>query len=321
MDGIFPMDDAENKRGNSLRDALTRGDAALAGIKPILSHLLSAPDHSLFSDEIVARVRGMIGDLANQILRGQAESTGENGRDAFAVRHAEALSEHLQASAELLSHCHALAVEWQVTERLEAEFGLDPVLSPLMQRMIADADGWISSGAMAALAAQARFVQAQRRMELPISELPGDLFHRILINWREYCGDGQSEAVTRAESKLRAGFDEGAGRLSLLSRLVSALGERAQSALVIEDAGSGLFFSALANLSAQPRSLAVLSSHARQAVRFALGLRAAGMEAAQIDEVLLLLHPSGAPVAGLADIGEREARTLLASSSEGFNAR
>ncbi|MBT8426434.1 MAG: hypothetical protein KJO02_00230, partial [Erythrobacter sp.] len=69
------------------------------------------------------------------------------------------------------------------------------------------------------------------------------------------------------------------------------------------------------------RGLAVLSSHARQVVRFALGLRAAGVEAAQIDEVLLMLHPSGAPVAGLADIGAREARTLLASSSEGFAAR
>ena len=44
-------------------------------------------------------------------------------------------------------------------------------------------------------------------------------------------------------------------------------------------------------------------------------------KAAQIDEVLLMLHPSGAPVAGLADIGAREARTLLASSSEGFAAR
>ena len=310
------MDDAENKRGSSLRDALARGDAALSGIQPILSHLLSAPDHSLFSDEIVARVRGMVADLANQILRVQAGCTGDDGRDAFAHRHSEALSEHLQASAELLLHCHALAVEWQVTQRLEEEFGLDPVLSPLMQRMIADADGWISSGAMAALAAQARFVQAQRRMELPIGELPGDLFHRTLLAWRNYCGEGQSEAVTRAETKLRSGFDESASRLALMSRLVSSLGDRAKDALVIEEAGSGLFFTALASMSGQSRPLAILSSHARQAVRFALGLRAAGVAARQVDEVLLRLHPGGAPVPGLGEIGEREARDLLSSSGE-----
>ena len=45
----------------SLRDALARGNAALARIGPILTHLLATPDHSLFSDEIVARIRGRFG--------------------------------------------------------------------------------------------------------------------------------------------------------------------------------------------------------------------------------------------------------------------
>lgn len=315
MEKVPPVNEAREKNGSSLRDALARGDAMLAGIEPILGHLLSAPDHSLFSDEIIARVRGMVADLARQILRAQAEATGESGRDAFIERHGEALREHLQNYPELLLHCHTLAIEWQVTERLEAQVGLDPVLSPLMQRMIADADGWISSGAMAALAAQARFAQAQRRMELPLGELPGDLFHRTLLAWRDYCGEKQSEAITRAETKLRSTYDEANGRLALLARLVSALGDRAKSALMFEEAGNALFFTSLAALSSQSREMAVLSSHGRQAVRLALGLRAAGMEAAQIDELLLRLHPGGAPVAGLEEIGAREARDLLAGSN------
>ncbi|MBX7493169.1 hypothetical protein K3163_08105 [Qipengyuania sp. 1NDW9] len=308
------MNDAENKGGSGLREALARADATLAGIEPILGHLLSAPDHSLFSDEIVARVRGMVADLARQILRAQAEATGESGRDAFVERHGEALREHLQGFPDLLLHCHALAIEWQLTERLEAQLGLDPVLSGLMQRMIADADGWISSGAMAALAAQARYAQAQRRMELPLGELTGDLFHRTLLAWRDYCGDGQSDAVSRAETRLRSTYDESAGRLALFARLVSALGDRAKGALVIEDAGCGLFFSALAALSSQSRDLAVLASHGKQAVRLALSLRAAGMEAGQVDELLLMLHPGGAPIAGLAEMSQREAMDLLSSA-------
>ncbi len=281
----------------------------LGGIDPILGHLLSAPDHSLFSDEIVARVRGMFADLAQQVLYTQAEATGQKGRDAFAERHGEPLAEHFQESAALLSHCHALAIEWQLTERLEAEWSLDPVLSPLMQKLVADSRSSTSGTAMAALAAQARYAQAQRRMELPLGELPGDLFHELLVAWRRYCGETRSDAVARAEAKLRQSFDESNGRLSLFARLVGGQGGRA--ALNLEDAGAGLFFTALAGFSGQSRELAVLSSHARQTVRMALGLRAAGLEPRRIDEVLLRIHPGAAPVAGLDKVDGDTARGML----------
>lgn len=281
----------------------------LAGVGPILGHLLSAPDYSLFSDEIVARVRGMLADLARQVLRMQAEATGQTGRDAFVERHGAALSEHFQASPALLAHCHALALEWQLTERLEVENGLDPVLSPMLQKMIADAESATSSSAMAALAAQARFTQFQRRMELPLNELPGDLLHEMLRAWRRYCGETSSEAVDRAESKMRHSYDESAGRLALFARLVA--GQGARSALVLDEAGAGLFFSALSVHSGQPREFAVLSSHARQTVRLALGLRASGVEPRRIDELLLRLHPGAAPFAGLDDIDEDAARGML----------
>ena len=78
----------------SLREALARGNTTLARIGPILSHLLATPDHSLFSDELVARIRGMCHHLAWQVLRAQAEAGGQSGREAFADRHGEALAEH-----------------------------------------------------------------------------------------------------------------------------------------------------------------------------------------------------------------------------------
>ena len=43
-----------------LREELAHGDAMLGTITPILRHLLANDDHSVFGDEIVARVRAMI---------------------------------------------------------------------------------------------------------------------------------------------------------------------------------------------------------------------------------------------------------------------
>ena len=315
MERAFAMDDRGKSSSEDLRRALVQGDAMLGGIGPILGHLLSAPDHSLFSDEIVARVRGMLADLARQVLRTQAEATGQRGRDAFADRHGVALAEHFQASSGLMLHCHAIAIEWQLTEKLEDQLNVDPVLSPLLQRLIADSDGTVSSAAMAALAAQARFAQAQRRMELPLGELPGDLLHELLLAWRRYCGETRSDAVARAESRLRQSYDESSGRLALFSRLVSNVESTARNGLAIEDAGAALFLSALAHQSGQTREMAILSTHARQTVRLALGLRAAGMEAAQIDETLLRLHPAVAPVTGLENIDRDTARGILLASA------
>lgn len=314
MDAARQMDRRGSREKASLRGELAHGDLLLGNIKPILGHLLSTPDHSLFSDEIIARLRGMLNDLAWQILRAQAEATGQAEREAFAQRHGEALAGHFQASTALLAHCHALAIEWQLTERLEAQYGLDPVLSPLLQEIIANPDPAISSAAMAALTAQARFAQAQRRMELSMAELPGDLFHDTLLAWRKYNGDKHSDAMLRAESKLRNSYDESTGRLALFARLVSALGGASREALMIEQAGAALFFAALSARSGQSRQLAVLSSNPRQTVRLALGLRAAGLEAKRVDDVLLRLHPGAAPVVGLEGLGEAEARKILADA-------
>ncbi|TMM49976.1 hypothetical protein [Qipengyuania marisflavi] len=306
-----PMPHADQSAEASLRDALSRGDLVLGKIGPILGHLLSTPDHSLFSDEIVARVRGMLHDLAWQVLRAQAQAAGQSGREAFAERHGEALAEHLQASPALLAHCHALALEWQFASRMEAQYGLDPVLSPLIQQLIAAEDSAISSAAMAALAAQARFAQTQQRMELPLAELPGDLFHQTLLGWRNYNGPNQSDAMIRAEAKLRDGFDESGGRIALFARLVAGLGDDATEALVLDKAGAAIFFTSLAARSGQSREMAILSSNKRQLVRLALGLRAAGLDGVELEDVIMRIHPDAAPPQSVLAVTPSEAQQLL----------
>lgn len=307
-------DTGDPARTAALRDELARGNAMLLRVAPILSHLLATPDHSLFSDELVARIRGMCHDMAWQILRAQAEATGEKGRDAFADRHGEDLAEHFFSSPALLSHCHALALEWQLSARMEQQYGSDPVLSPLLQELIASEDASQSSAAMAALASQARFAQAQRRMELPVAELPGDLFHEMLLAWRAFNGHRRSDAMIRAEAKLRNTYDESTNRLALLARLVSGMGDRSASALDIDYAGVALFLSALAACSGQSRNMAVLSTNENQVVRLALGLRAAGMERDAIEGQVIRLHSQAEPQRAIGDISPAQAVQLLAEA-------
>lgn len=201
-----------------------------------------------------------------------------------------------------------------VATRLEAQYGIDPVLSPLLQRLIASPESSQASAAMAALAAQARFAQAQRRMELPLAELPGDLFHELLLGWRAYHGTRRSDAMIRAEAKLRNAFDESGGRLALLARLVAGMGEEARAALDFEQAGVPLFLSALAQLSRQSRPMAVLSTNEQQVARLALGLRAAGLDAPAIEAQLLRLHRSAEPPRGLDAIAPADAAQMLAEA-------
>lgn len=297
---------------DTLRDTLAQDNSALARIGPILLHLLATPDHSLFSDEIVARIRGMCHHLAWQVLRAQAEAAGQSERETFADRHGEALAEHFVSSPALLSHCHALALEWQLAETLEARYGIDPVLAPLVQDLIAADDNALASAAMASLTAQARFAQTQRRMELPLSELPGDLFHDLLLAWREYSDQLRSDAMIRAEAKLRNNFDEGASRLSLMARVVAGMGQGGLRALDIDRAGAALFLSALAARSGQTRIATVLSTHPRQTVRLALGLRAAGLDSADVERQILRINPQADPPTGISELAPEEARRLLA---------
>jgi hypothetical protein len=277
--------------------------------------LLANDDHSLFSDEIVARVRGMIEHLSAQLLHALADALGLEDRQSLIAERRDAFVESFFGHPALLGHCHALALEWQLTERLQARNGVDPVLSPLLQALIASNDADTGSLAMTSLAAQARFVQAQRRMELPLGELPGDLFHAALITLRAQAGEAEDLPAAAAEAALRAKFDEANNRLGLLARLVTGMGSGAIAALEIDHAGVAIFLTALAIGSAQDRDLATLSTNDRQLARLALALRAAGLKPQAVEEQFLYLHPDTALPQGFEELRADRAAALLSASA------
>ena len=117
-----------------LREELVRGDAILASAKPILRHLLANDDHALFSDELIARIRGMMTHLASQLLFAQAEAAGAEHRADYVAEREDALAMMLFDDTAFLAHAHARTIEAQLTERLQTRSGIDAVLSPLVQR-------------------------------------------------------------------------------------------------------------------------------------------------------------------------------------------
>ena len=296
-----------------LREELVRGDAILASAKPILRHLLANDDHALFSDELIARIRGMMTHLASQLLFAQAEAAGAEHRADYVAEREDELAMMLFDDTAFLAHAHARTIEAQLTERLQTRSGIDAVLSPLVQELVAASEGEMAALAMSLLASQARFMQHHRRMELPLRELPGDLFHKALVVLHEHASD--DEAVAEAvERDLRAAYDESSGRLGLLARVVMAMGQGATRALAIDHAGVGIFATALSMASRQERDVTILSFADRQFARLALSLRAAGLKQQAVEEQFLFFHPEVALPEGFDMLRADRAAALLADS-------
>lgn len=276
-----------------LRAELAQGDLAMAGVGRVLRHLVAGGDPSLFSQETIASIRGVTRDLARQLLAAWAAEGEVSDTERFIEERQGELARALCQDAGFLTHIHALTLEGQLAARLHARAGIDPILAPLLQDEIAAPDADRVALAMAALAAQARFVQQRRRMEHPLHELPGELFHHALQVLRSYAGKGDP-AARKARRALRSAFDEGAGRLALIARLVAGLGPT--HTLAVERAGLSVFVTALATASGQERERVILSLGESQAMRLALSLRAAGLRDAEMRAQFLFLHPqSGAP--------------------------
>ena len=295
-----------------LRDELAREDRALHSVAPVLRHLLVSEGQALVNDAVVARVRGMLGDLAAQLLAGAAgrdPTLRGNGRIDFAE--IDKLADALTEEPALLAFCYAQACEAQLLERLEQRASIDPVLSPLMQELIASEKPRVAELAMAVLTAQSRFVQTQRRMELPMAELPADILDRVL---RHFVQVHPVEGTDLREpfGWFRRDFDEAAGRLGLLTRLVAAMRRGAVACLALDNAGLSLFASGMAGLAQMPRDTALLSFQSGQGARLALAMRAAGAAAATIEQAFLLAHPGGTLPRGLDTIPADQARALLA---------
>ncbi len=296
-----------------LRDELAQGDAMLSTATPILRHLLANDDQVLFSDEVVARVRGMLTDVARQLLHAQAEAAQIADRTDFLAEREDELAGALIEEPALLAHVHAATLEAKLALQLQARCNFDPVLPPLMQELVASKDDVLAGSAMAVIAAQARFIQHHRRMSLPIGELPGELFHKALLALRSHAGEAEDAAA--AERALRDSYDEVHSRLGLLSRLIMRMGKTALRALDLDNAGLAIFATALAMASDQERDLAVVSFSDRQFARLAIALRAAGLKQPAVEEQFLFLHPGIELPEGFDKLSADRAALLLASSS------
>ena len=296
-----------------LREELVRGDAILASAKPILRHLLANDDHALFSDEMIARIRGMMTHLASQLLFAQAEAAGAEDRADYVAEREDELAIMLFDDTAFLAHAHARTIEAQLAVRLQGRSGIDAVLSPLVQELVAAREREMAALAMSLLASQARFMQHHRRMELPLRELPGDLFHKALVVLREHASDDE-EVAEAVERDLRAAYDESFGRLGLLARVVMAMGQRATRALAIDHAGVGIFATALSMASRQERDVTILSFADRQFARLALSLRAAGLKQQAVEEQFVFFHPEVALPQGFEMLPADRAAALLADS-------
>lgn len=291
-----------------LREELVREARALAAVAPVLRHLLGTEAQSLLSDAILARVRGMMGDLASQLLAIRAgRDPATRGGAAVDPAALDALAAQLMADEGLLAFCHAAAAEGLIAQRLHQRHAIDPVLSPLLQELIASEDPAIAALAMTTLAAQSRFMQGQRRMELPLGELPAELFQRVTAMARS---DGEEAA---AFSRAHAGYDEAASRIGLLARLVAAMRRGVLAGLGLEHAGLALFSSALAVATRQPRSLCVLACHEGQGMGLALRLRAAGLSPAAIERQLSLTDTAARLPRAFAEVSSDRAAVLLAN--------
>ncbi len=292
---------------SGLRDELARGDRALSGVAPVLSHMLAAPGRQLVSEEICARIRGMLEDMASQLLTAAGQSDdGEGARD-----HIDALRQYLSTESAVLSHLFAAAMEWQLTERLEATNAVDPILNALLQELIAAEHAELAELAMKAMAAQSRFVQTQRRMQLRVTELPAELFNLVIRRAMVFVRETHSDLAPSGVQALKRNYSEGETRLGLLARLVKAMNQGAIAALDLEHAGFAFFASALGVLTSQPRELAILSCSDNQGARLALGLRATGLDTDAIENQFAMLGMSHKPPADLQSLPVETASSIL----------
>ena len=296
---------------HALRVELAQGDKVLSGVTPVLTHLLASNGSSLVNEAVVARVRGMLGDLSRQILM-----AANVGGSLAQPDHTEQdqLADYLASDSAVLSHLYATAMEWQFTERLERKQSIDPVLGPLLQELIGSDDARTAEMAMNTMAAQSRFVQCLRRMEMPLSELPAEHFLHILRRSVAFVSEHTKGGSGEGVQALKRTYDESATRVGLLGRLVAGMGNAARAALDLEHAGFALFSTALGMLTRQPRELAVLACHERQGARLALSLRAAGLEELEIIRQFALLEPGKALPNGIDGLSVAHAQEIIGHS-------
>lgn len=291
-----------------LQDELAREVRAVTAVSPVLRHLLASDAQSLVSEAVLARVRGMVFDLAAQLSTAIAGRDPATGRGMADPETSGPLANRLLGDEALLALLHGLAIESLLAERFQQRHVIDPVLSPLLQELIASDDTAVASLAMNLLAAQSRFMQSQRRMELPLGELPAERFHALIAVAHHF---GSAMGSSAALERLQHSYDEAASRLGLLTRLVTAMRRGVMAALALDHAGLALFASALAQTTHQSRAEMVLACHEGQGARLALTLRAAGLGPSAIERQFLLIEPVARMPRALAALPAERADLLL----------
>jgi hypothetical protein len=302
---------------------LARASAALDSTAPILRHLVRGEERELFGDALIAQVRGMVDDVARQLAVAQAQAGGADAGVEPDGDEVAGFSALLCANGAFLAAVHGQALEWQLARRLEQDHGVDMIVPPLLEAVMANPDGAGSEHgsaalAMAVLVAQARFCQAQRRMALPLEELPQDLL-RIALGTLHARAQDDAEAQSRAiiaERSLRLRFDAERGRLALLRRLVDGL-PAAAPALDPLHAGPALFLTALARAMGAPREDAALLVAPSHLTRLALVLRAAGVDGDAVRAHVAVFHPEALVPQGIAALSPDAAAARLAQAGLG----
>ena len=298
-----------------LRAELAQSDIVLSTAAPVLRHLLANEGDGLLSDEVVARTRGLLADLAGQLLDALAEEMSVTGPVSFMAEHRDAVVKALAAEPALLAHLHALAIEGGLALRIEERTGIDPVLCPLLRELVGSRDDTVAGIAMAVLAAQARFVLHHRGMMLPLSELPSDLFRRALDALQRQAAAG-GDAAAAAAQNLGKRFDERRSRLGLIAQLLERIGGPAP-ALDVAHAGVAVFATALAQASGQERELCLLSLAGGRAAHLALQMRAAGLAQSELENQLLNLDAEAPLPRGFEALSQDRASRLLHGSQSG----
>ena len=77
---------------SAMRSELKRGDRVLGARGVVLRHIIGCEDRAMFSDAIVARVRGLANDIAAQLAIRLAEAAGEKNPEQWVEHLSEPLA-------------------------------------------------------------------------------------------------------------------------------------------------------------------------------------------------------------------------------------
>ena len=292
-----------------LRDELVRGDAMIATARPILRHLLANDDHALFSDEMIARVRGMM----TRRRRAAAVRPGRRRRSARPRRLCRRAAGRAGAGAvrgHRVPRPRPCADARGAADRAAAgaqrhrpgALAAGPGAGRGEGRRHGRRWRWPCSPRRRASAAPAADGAAARRAAR--RPVPPGAAAAARAGRR-----GRRAGGRDAERQLRDDYDEGAGRLGLIDPAGHGHGpEGARARWRSTTPGWRSSSTALAMASGQERDLVVLSFAERQFARLALALRAAGLKQQAVEEQFLYLHPDVALPDGFDDAARRPRR-------------